>query len=123
MNVSNMKFILFCFEAMSGMKINYNKSEIFGFGIDTELQEEVARIFGCRVGKLPMIYLGLPVNDIKISKAQFSYVSDKANKSLATWKCDTLSSGGKLRSLTHVCPAYQCTQWEYTNCMKAISRL
>ena len=95
MNFSNMKFILFCFEAMSGMKINYNKSEIFGFGIDTELQEEVARVFGCIVGQLPMIYLGLPVNDIKISKAQFSYVSDKANKRLATWKCDTLSSGGK----------------------------
>ena len=94
-NFSNTKFILFCFEAMSGMKINYNKSEIFGFGIDTELQEEVARIFGCRVGKLSMIYLGLPVNDIKISKAQFSYVSDKANKRLATWKCDTLPSGGK----------------------------
>ena len=63
--------------------------------VDTELQEDVSRIFGCRVGTLPMIYLGLPVNNIKISKAQFSYVPDKANKRLATWKCDMLSSGGK----------------------------
>ena len=50
---------------------------------------------GCRVGQLPIIYLGLPVSDIKISKAQLSYVADKANRRLATWKCDSLSSRGK----------------------------
>ena len=93
--ISNMKFILFCFEAMSGMKVNYNKSEVFGFAMDPKWQEEVAKIFGCRVGQLPIIYLGLPVSDIKISKAQLSYVADKANRRLATWKCDSLSSGGK----------------------------
>ena len=51
--LTNMKFILFCFEAMSGMKINYNKSEIFGISLTPELQEEVAKTFGYRVGQMP----------------------------------------------------------------------
>ena len=32
--IRNVKFLLFCFEEMSGMRINYNKSEAFGIGLD-----------------------------------------------------------------------------------------
>jgi hypothetical protein len=32
-SILNMKFILYCFEWMSGLKINYQKSEAFIFGM------------------------------------------------------------------------------------------
>jgi hypothetical protein len=34
------KFILYCFEAMSGLHINYHKSEVFGVGV---AQREIDR--------------------------------------------------------------------------------
>lgn len=33
-NIVNLKFLLFCFEEMSGLRINYNKSEVFVVGGD-----------------------------------------------------------------------------------------
>ena len=49
-NFAMMKFLLFCFEELSGLRINYNKSEVFGVGIDKIKLMEVADGFNCRVG-------------------------------------------------------------------------
>jgi hypothetical protein len=35
-SIENMKFILYCFEWMSGLKINYHKSETYILGVDNE---------------------------------------------------------------------------------------
>lgn len=34
--IVNMKFLLYCFEWMSGLKINYHKSEVIVFGASEE---------------------------------------------------------------------------------------
>jgi hypothetical protein len=52
------KFVLYCFEAMSGLKINYQKSEVFGICVGSEELRRVANIFNCNVGEFPMTYLG-----------------------------------------------------------------
>jgi hypothetical protein len=44
---------------------------------------------------LDLKYLGTPVSNCKVTKAQLKYVSDKTEKRLGTWQCDYLSSGGK----------------------------
>ena len=33
-SVVNLKLILYCFEWLSGLKINYHKSDVYGFGMD-----------------------------------------------------------------------------------------
>ena len=66
--------ILSCYEDMSGMKINFEKSEIFSLGLSTIEQNVAAEMLGCKIGALPMKYLGMPVSCHKISKAQLSYV-------------------------------------------------
>ena len=91
----NLKFILYCYEAMSEMKINYKKSEVFTVGIEISDHQQIAEFFGCKMGKWPMTYLGMPVSVNKITKAQLNFVVDKDKRRLGTWKCDTLSSGGK----------------------------
>jgi hypothetical protein len=40
-NILHMKFLQYCFEAMSGMSINYHKSEVFIMGGDMMEQERV----------------------------------------------------------------------------------
>ena len=48
------------FEAMSGLKINLNKSEIIPIGPVANV-EELASELRCKVGSLLTSYLGLPL--------------------------------------------------------------
>ena len=47
----NMKLILSLFEQLSGLKINFHKSEIFCFGKAKVSQSKYRKIFGCEVIK------------------------------------------------------------------------
>jgi hypothetical protein len=58
----NLKLILVAFEQLSGLKINFHKSELFCFGDaqdDTALYTE---LFGCGQGQFPIRYLGIPIH-------------------------------------------------------------
>ena len=48
------------FEAISGLKINLDKSELIPVG-EVSNAEELARVVECKVGSLPSTYLGLPL--------------------------------------------------------------
>ena len=58
--VSYLSWLLMWFEAMSGLKVNLDKSEIIVVG-RVENVEELALEFGCKVSQLPSSYLGLPL--------------------------------------------------------------
>jgi hypothetical protein len=58
----NMKLILFSFEQLSGLKINFHKSEIFYFGKAKEVENEYRALFGCEIGSLHFKYLGIPIH-------------------------------------------------------------
>jgi hypothetical protein len=49
----NMKLVLCIFEQLSGLKINFHKSEIYCFGKAREVEDEYKHIFGCESGTLP----------------------------------------------------------------------
>jgi hypothetical protein len=36
LDIANLKFLLFCYEELSGMKINYAKSEVYTVGLSVE---------------------------------------------------------------------------------------
>lgn len=94
-NILTVKFLLYCFEAMSGMKINYQKSEVFVIGVDDAEAQRIAEKFNCERGKFPMKYLGIPISSVRLTVADFAASPDKLEKRLATWKCGHLSYGGK----------------------------
>lgn len=54
---------------MSGLKINFHKSEIFCFGKakDHELQYE--QLFGCKKGSYPFRYLRIPMHYRKLNNS------------------------------------------------------
>ena len=49
-----------CFHAFMGLKVNVGKSEIVPIGEVNNL-DALANILQCRVGSLPMKYLGMPL--------------------------------------------------------------
>jgi len=81
------------------MKINYEKSGVYVLGIEEIEKNRIAELLNCKVGELPITYLGLPVSDCKLSKAQLNFVAVKMAKRLGAWQCDYLSSGGKSISI------------------------
>ena len=60
-NLRNLFKILECFRLITGMRINMRKSKLFGVGIREDVIEDWARGAGCKRGKLPFTYLGIPV--------------------------------------------------------------
>lgn len=55
----NMKMILTCFENVSGMKINYTKSELIPIEVPPDNTGKITDILGCTVGVFPIKYLGI----------------------------------------------------------------
>ena len=53
------RLALSCFQAFTGLKVNVGKSEIVPIG-DINNLEVLSNILHCRVGSLPMKYLGIP---------------------------------------------------------------
>jgi mannosylglycoprotein endo-beta-mannosidase len=101
---------------MSGLKINFKKSEIFTIGLTEEEQCFAANSLGCKVGTFPMKYLGMPV------KAQLDYVSVKTEKRLGTWQCEYLSSGGKSTLIDSCLSSIRCILWGFISYMRGTSR-
>jgi hypothetical protein len=55
----NLRYLLLCFEAVLGLKINLSKSVIVPIG-EVEDVKGLSSILGCEVELLPLTYLGLP---------------------------------------------------------------
>ena len=91
-----MKLILCIFEQLSGLKINFHKSEIFCFGEAKEMKEQYKQIFGCESGSLPFKYLGVPIHYRKLRNAEWHPVESRFDGKLGCWKGKMLSYGDRL---------------------------
>jgi len=79
--IRNLKFLLYCFEWMSGLKINYHKSELITFGMDSEEQHAIANMLNCKMGEMPMRYLGFPISSRNVGVGGFKSIIEKMRKS------------------------------------------
>lgn len=91
-----MKFLLCIFEKMSGLKINFNKSETQMISQDGEKAIMYANIMNCVTGEWPLKYLGVPVACSKLHVVDWLPVAEKLMKRLEGWKGSVLSFGGRL---------------------------
>jgi hypothetical protein len=111
----NLKLILCAFEQLSGLKINFHKSEVFCFGAAKECESQYAQLFGCKMGTYPFKYLGIPMNYRKLSNADWNGVLERIEKKLSSWKGKHLSSGGRLvliNSVLSSLPLYMMSFFE-----------
>jgi hypothetical protein len=91
-----MKLLLTTFEKLSGLKINFYKSEIFCFGKAKEHEGFYSQLFGCVIGKYPFRYLSLPMNTRKLNNKDWKVIEDRIEKRLSGWKGKMLTVGGRL---------------------------
>ncbi|RVX22063.1 putative ribonuclease H protein [Vitis vinifera] len=103
-----LSWLLMWFEAVSGMRINLDKSELIPVGRVVDI-DDLAFDFGCKVGSLPSTYLGLPLGAPFKSVAVWDGVEKRFRKRLSMWKRQYLSKGGRatlIRSTLSNLPIY-----------------
>ena len=94
----SIRFVLSCFQAFTGLKVNVGKSEIVHVGEVNNL-DALANILQCRVSSLPMKYLGMPLGTSFKTTSIWNLILEKMEKKLSGWKHLYLSKGGRLMLL------------------------
>lgn len=95
-SMQNVKRILLCFELMSGLKVNFSKSSIFGVGIEDHVCDFTAQTLRCKQGHLPFKYLGLPIGANSCRLLMWNPIIQNISSRLVAWKGKLLSIGGRL---------------------------
>jgi len=88
----NMKLLLCAFEQLSGLKINFHKSELFCYGAAKVNQIDYAQIFGCDLGSFLFRYLGIPMHHRKLMNKDRKHVEERFQKRLNYWRTKMLSA-------------------------------
>jgi hypothetical protein len=92
----NLKLLLIAFEELSGLKINFHKSEVFCFGEAKDNESRYEQLFGCKKGSFPFKYLGIPMHFRKLNNKNWEMIEERIEKKLSSWKGKYLSIGGRL---------------------------
>jgi hypothetical protein len=93
---ANLKKVLTCFEQVSGMRINYSKSELIPLGLEPEELEALANILECTIGEFPIKYLGIPLHYDKLRRADLQPLIDKILRRIAGWRGKLLSYASRV---------------------------
>ena len=83
---------------MTGLKVNVLKNEMVPIG-EVNNVHALAKILGCRIGTLPMTYLGMPLGASYKSPTIWNLILERIERKLAEWKKLYLSKGGRLTLL------------------------
>ena len=79
----SIRLALTCFQAFTGLKVNVGgKGEIVPIGEVSNIQT-LANILQCKVGKLPMIYLGMPLGTLYKTASIWNPILDRMEKMLS----------------------------------------
>ena len=105
----NLKWLLSCFEQLSGMKINFHKCDLVPINVPLENVQVFAQILSCALGVFPLSYLGVPLHHRKLRKEDLQPLIDKLIKKAAGWRGRRMSHAAKLelvRSVLASIPTY-----------------
>lgn len=98
-SLTNIQNTLIIFQLASGLKVNFHKSAIYGINVDPSWLSEAAQKIHCKVGVLPLTYLGLPIGGCYSRLSLWDPIILKMEKRLASWKSRLLSIGGRITLL------------------------
>ena len=65
---------------MSGLKINFHKSEVICVGLEDDRAKLFEEILTCKRGALPFKYLGIPVDDHRLKNSDWNPSVNKTEK-------------------------------------------
>ncbi|XP_016168118.1 uncharacterized protein LOC107610598 [Arachis ipaensis] len=105
----NYKRLLRCFEVISGLSINFEKSSLIPVNCNQEWVDRMCELVGCRATTLPVKYLGINLGANPRMVKAWKPVIDKVEEKLSLWKAKVLSKVGKLvliKSVINSLPIY-----------------
>ena len=106
----NILKILLEYEAVSGQKINREKTSLFfSKSKDEETRQEIKRVLGVQEIKFYEKYLGLPSLVGRGKKASFSYIKERVWRKLQGWEGKLLSQAGRevlIKAIVQAIPTY-----------------
>lgn len=95
-SIRGLKKILLLFQVITGLSINFQKSQIFHVSNKYEQATKSMEILGCHFGMLPFKYLGMWVgadsNKCSLWKDHFNKMKDM----VGIWKCNYLNMAGRM---------------------------
>jgi hypothetical protein len=92
----NLKLTLSAFEQLSGLKINFHKSELYCFGEAQDHAQLYAELFGCNQGEFPIRYLSMPIHFRRLTNVEWKIIEERLQLRLSSLKGKLLSIGGRL---------------------------
>uniref|UniRef100_A0A2N9G0Y7 Uncharacterized protein n=1 Tax=Fagus sylvatica TaxID=28930 RepID=A0A2N9G0Y7_FAGSY len=98
MRILHLYLVLGCFEAVTGLGVNMGKSDLVPIG-EVNNVSLLADILCCKVGALPMTYLGMPLGASFKASSVWNPILENIERKLAGWKKLYLSKGGRLTLL------------------------
>lgn len=110
----NMKLLLYLYEMMAGLKINFNKSEVIMVNDSDNWGVVYADIFNCQSGMFPIKYLGVPVSPSRLHLGDWAPLIDKSYKKLDVWKGSSMSIAARstlISSCLSNSPLYQMSMY------------
>ncbi|RVW90756.1 Transposon TX1 uncharacterized 149 kDa protein [Vitis vinifera] len=107
--LQTLKSLLLVFGHISGLKVNLNKSSIYGINLDQAHLSRLAEMLDCKASGWPILYLGLPLGGNPKACGFWDPVVERISSRLDGWQKTYLSFGGRITliqsCLTHL-PSY-----------------
>ncbi|GKV27354.1 hypothetical protein SLEP1_g36534 [Rubroshorea leprosula] len=92
--------VLTHFYKVSGLRVNYAKSELFCCGLSTSHTQLLVEKFGFKIGTLPVRYLGVPLITGKLAKMDLRPLVSKITEKMSSWAAKHLSFAGRLQLIS-----------------------
>ncbi|XP_020972640.1 uncharacterized protein LOC107627573 [Arachis ipaensis] len=107
--IINYDRLLRCFEVMSGLTINFDKSSLIPINCEQQWTYNMCNLLGCKEACLPVKYLGISLGANPRLIRTWKPIIDKVEEKLSLWKAKVLNKAGKLvliKSVLNSLPVY-----------------
>ncbi|WOH11192.1 hypothetical protein DCAR_0830672 [Daucus carota subsp. sativus] len=94
-SILGVKRLLQCFQIISGMKVNFSKSQVYGFHIDGEVKKKWARQLNCILGSVPFRYLGAQIGASPTSIKFWDPLIERFKRKVNGYEASKISMAGR----------------------------
>ena len=108
-SIVGVKRVLQCFQIVSGLKINFAKSCLYGYSLDEDIVKSWANILGCSVGRGAMSYLGATLGSSPSNLRFWDPLIRKIKAKIESLDATSISIAGRviiLQSVMDNIPSY-----------------
>ena len=95
-SAKNLKWLLSCFEQISGLRINFHKCDLVSINVKEEEAQKVAHALSCGLRSSPLKYLGFPLHHSNLKREDLQPVVDEVLKRVTGWRGRLLGYDKKL---------------------------